>query len=281
MKISELKQRKKELGYSNKKVAELSGVPLGTVQKVFSGATEYPRYETLRALAAVLGGAPSEGTDYAEGMEQQTSNPARETNLAVEYGASHRKQGEYTLADYNALPEDQRAELIDGVLYDLAAPTTVHQAIAGEVFYQMKVFRRTHGGDCLPILSPVDVQLDCDERTMVQPDLIVLCDREKNRIRKIYGAPDFVMEVLSPSTRQKDALLKLNKYWKAGVREYWIVDPEREAVTVYDFARGNYPLHYTFGEQVPVAISGEALRIDFAEIREQLAADFGDWKAEI
>ena len=248
MRIEELRRRKKALGYTNRMIADRSGVPLGTVQKIFGGATTSPRYETMAALEAVL------------------------------YGAERDSAGEYTLEDYYAMPEDRRVELIDGVIYDMTAPTSVNQFLASMVFNRMMNFQEAHPGDCMPFLAPIDVQLDCDDRTMIQPDLIVLGGKDQNHIRKIYGAPDFVMEVLSPSTRRRDLIIKLNKYMNAGVREYWIVDPEKETVTVFDFEHDIFPVYYTFGDRIPVSISGGSLIIDFAEIAERFHAYFGDWK---
>ena len=181
MKLEEMKQQKKEKGYTYAQMAELSGVPLGTIQKIFCGETESPRYETLMALEKIF----------------SEDDCVRET-AAYEVD----RQGSYTLADYYALPEDQRVELIDGYFYDMTAPVPLHQLIAGEVYRQIANYIMDHDGDCIPLISPVDVQLDCDEKTMVQPDVIILCDRDKMKDKNIYGAPEFVLEVLSPSTRR-------------------------------------------------------------------------------
>ena len=119
----------------------------------------------------------------------------------------------------------------------MSAPTSVHQLLGTEILLVLKDYIRKQHGRCVPIASPIDVQLDCDDKTMVQPDVIVVCDREKIQNRCIFGAPDFVAEVLSESTRKKDLVLKLNKYMTAGVREYWLVDPDRKKVIVYDLKR--------------------------------------------
>ncbi|MBR6460961.1 MAG: Uma2 family endonuclease, partial [Verrucomicrobia bacterium] len=168
--------------------------------------------------------------------------------------------------DYYALPDERRAELIDGVIYDMTAPATLHQLIAGEVYYQLRGYHKKHKLECVPLISPVDVQLDCDNRTMVQPDVLILCDLKKLKRRVVYGAPEFLMEVLSPSTRSKDQLLKLNKYYNAGCLEYWIVDSENERVIVYDFTKDKWPEVYTFNDKVPVGISEGKCEIDFSEI---------------
>lgn len=181
-----------------------------------------------------------------------------------------KKQGEYTLEDYYALPDERRVELIDGVIYDMSAPTSIHQLIGSEIREQLNSFIKSKKGTCIPFVAPVDVQLDCDDRTMLQPDVLVVCDRNKIIKRCVYGAPDFVVEVLSPSTKRKDGIIKLSKYISAGVREYWIVDPDKKQVVVYDFQKEDYPVIYGFGGEIPVGIFDGECRIDFAEIYEYI-----------
>lgn len=250
MTIQEMKERKKELGYTNEQISELSGVPLGTVQKIFGGATTAPRYETLQALQRILG----------------YSSVIREAD--VQY---YKKQGEYTLDDYYALPDEKRVELIDGVFYDMASPTSIHQLIDGFIYAKLLGYVAKNKGECLPIIAPIDVQLDCDDKTMVQPDVVIICDRNKVIRRCVYGSPDFVLEILSKSTRKKDMVIKLNKYMAAGVKEYWMVDPEQKRVFVYNFAEENYPTIYGFDAKVPVGIWNGECKIDFQEVYEYVS----------
>ena len=179
-------------------------------------------------------------------------------------------RGEYTLEDYYAWPDDERIELIDGRIYDMAAPTTGHQLMIGEIMRQLFDCQREHGESCRVIVSPVDVQLDCDERTMVQPDLVILCDQEKLIRRCIFGAPDFVLEVLSDNSRPKDMVKKHAKYYEAGCREYWIIDMENEEVLVSDFEREEFYIRYTFDDRIPVRISEGRCEIDFRQVRDRL-----------
>ena len=133
----------------------------------------------------------------------------------------------YTIDDYYALPEDRRVELIDGVIYDMTAPSGIHQQILGDLHILFRECADRHGMPCEVLLSPFDVRLDKDNYTMVQPDLLVVCgEYDAAHEIRFEGAPDLVVEILSPSTRSKDQLLKLIKYERAGVREYWIVDPK-------------------------------------------------------
>ncbi|MBQ9642686.1 MAG: Uma2 family endonuclease [Lachnospiraceae bacterium] len=243
MTIEEMKRRKQELGYSNARLSELSGVPLGTVQKVMSGSTAIPREETLRKLEKVL------------------HKPAMVAERAEEYQV--KKPGEYTLEDYLALPEERRVEMIDGVFYDMTAPTTVHQAIGGFMLKQLLDYVMEQGGECMPLVAPVDVQLDRDEKTVVQPDVLIVCDRAKFQNGRVFGAPDFVAEILSPSTRKKDMSLKVYYYMNAGVREYWLIDPEKKAVIVYDLEHEAIPVIYGVDAEVPVLVWGGKCRISF------------------
>ena len=118
-------------------------------------------------------------------------------------------------------------------------------------------------------MSPISVQLDKDDKTMVQPDVIIVCDRDKFQEKVVYGAPDFVVEVLSPSTRRKDKTIKLTKYIEAGVREYWMVDPKKRCVVVYALQEDeeDYDIAvYTFDDEVPVALFQGECKVDFKEI---------------
>ena len=177
-------------------------------------------------------------------------------------------QKRYTLEDYYALPEERRAELINGVFYDMASPSVMHQMIVRRLVVQISNYIDRKRGKCLLLHSPMDVQLDCDIYTMVQPDIMVVCDRNKNADRCIVGAPDLIIEVLSPSTKSKDTGIKLYKYREAGVREYWIVDSKEERVVVHDFENGKESKVYTAEEEVPVGIYDGKLKIDFKSIFE-------------
>ena len=261
MTTAELIRRKKALGYTNEMISERSGVPLGTVQKIFAGITKSPRYSTLQALERVLGDAEDTGSFVRE--PAAVYEPSKVGNDAE-------KPGDYTLKDYLALPPERRVELIDGVFYDMAAPGSAHQILAFYLCLKLTAFVTENQGSCLPMISPLDVHLDCDDKTVLQPDVIVVCDRDKITRVGVTGAPDLVIEILSPSTRKKDMFIKPNKYLNAGVREYWMVDPDRKQIIVYDFEHDDYPLFYTFDDHVPVGIFESACRIDFTELYEQI-----------
>ena len=307
----DMKKKKRELGYSNEQISRLSGVPLGTVQKFFGNKIQHPRYETLRAIEAVLypedgiasgrsfthqsddtavgvsghvdGIAPAGVSGHPDGVTPagttrhkvvydcltgQAISLVREPEGALDYRKDklYPKAGEYTLEDYYALPDDVRAELIDGRFYIMEAPTYIHQMVLGELHLQFQQCIRTHNMPCLCFLSPCDVQLDKDEKTMLQPDLIIVCNRELIQKRVCYGAPDLVVEILSPSTRKKDMAVKFTKYCGAGVREYWIIDPDNEKVIVYSFEDDMLVSIYGRDDRVPVHISSGICDISFKEI---------------
>lgn len=259
MTIDDMKRYKRIKGYTNAQIAELSGVPLGTVQKIFAGETTAPRYATLLALESVF------------------KDIGPDTSMVREAAAYYapKKQGDYTIEDYYDLPEERRAELIDGVLYDMSSPTFVHQQIAGEIYLQISNFIRRNKGQCLPVISPIDVRLDCDDRTMVQPDMLILCDRDKIQKWGIMGAPDFILEILSPSTKRKDCIKKLDKYMEAGVREYWIIDPSQKKLIVYWFEQEIYPVVRGLDGEAQVGIFEGKLKIDLRTI-EELIIDYPD-----
>lgn len=253
MTIEEMKAKKKEFGYTYEQIAERSGVPLGTVQKIFGGVTSSPRYDTLMALERVF---KSPEVSYIQ-------------EAGVEYMG--KQSGEYTIEDYARLPQEQRAELIDGVFYDMTAPRPVHQLIEGQIYMKLCNYIAGKKGNCIPMVSPVDVQLDCDDKTMVQPDVLVVCNKGQILGHCVYGAPDFVIEILSKSSRRKDMFIKADKYLEAGVQEYWLIDPDKKVIIKYDFANDNYPVIYGFDSKVPVSIFQEECVIDFREIYEYVS----------
>ena len=271
MRIDEMREQKRQLGLTNEQIAAASGVPLGTVQKVFSGITKSPRYDTLLALEKVFSGEGA-GKDTAElrpDFVQENSGYTVEGSSAKSTG---KKPGEYTVEDYLRLPDDRRYELIDGYLYVMEAPTSGHQMTGGMIYRELINYVLEKGGECTPFISPLDVQLNNDNKTMVQPDVIVVCDRSKMKGGKCHGAPDLVVEVLSPSSIWKDMSLKYDKYFHAGVREYWLIDLKGKRILV-NLMNENEAVCRIYGmeDRVPVSIFGGDCLIDFKKIWEHTA----------
>ena len=176
-------------------------------------------------------------------------------------GLALRKEKHYTYADYLTWPDDARYELIDGEAFLMApAPLIEHQEVAGEVFRQLA--NQLDGKPCRPYIAPVDVRLPRNDEadaaidTVVQPDVLVVCDPEKIDRRGVRGAPDWVLEVLSPSTAAHDQIAKRRTYERAGVREYWLVHPGDRTLTVYALDNGQYgrPEIYELKDATPVGV---------------------------
>lgn len=204
-------------------------------------------------------------------QEYSTSNNMVREALPA-YNVPQKRQGEYTVEDYKNWPEDERVELIDGEIIKMDSPSTIHQTVSMFMSAQFYNYVQKKKGKCLVWAGPIDVQLDEDDKTMVVPDMIVLCDRGRRRFGEIWGAPDFVLEILSPSNRSHDLVRKKKKYIAAGVREYWIIDVEKDRLLTYtkgnDYLVSIYPLE---GE-VGVEIYNGDLKIDLGALKDYLNA---------
>ncbi len=174
------------------------------------------------------------------------------------------KEELYTTDYIESLPEGQRAELIDGFVYDMASPTFTHQRVLGALYRKIADYISSNNGKCNVILAPFAVYLNDDEYTYVEPDISVVCDSKKLSDKGFHGAPDWIIEIASPSSIRMDYMIKLFKYESAGVREYWIVNPDKNTVTVYDFEHEDLA-NYTFSDTVNVGIY-DSLSIDFSQL---------------
>ncbi len=172
----------------------------------------------------------------------------------------------YTEEDYYNLPEDVRAELIDGRIYYQAAPGRQHQTILSELHIAIGNYLKSKKGSCRVFPAPFAVKLFEDRKNIVEPDISVICDRSKLTDRGCTGAPVWIIEIISPGTSSHDYIRKLNLYADAGVREYWIVDPRTEKITVY-YLEVSDPVidNYTFQDKIKVNIYDD-LWIDFKEL---------------
>lgn len=173
-----------------------------------------------------------------------------------------RKEEVYTIADIYALPDGKRAELIDGKIYYMAPPTWRHQSISGYLHNEIYNYIKEKQESCEVLAAPFAVFLNDDDVNYVEPDILVVCDKSKLDEKGCHGAPDWIIEIVSQSSKSKDYMTKLFKYRTAGVREYWIVDPDKQMVSVYGF-ENDMVEQYNFGENVPVGIQeGFAIKIE-------------------
>lgn len=159
----------------------------------------------------------------------------------------------YTIEDIYALPDGERAELVDGQIYNMAPPSRTHQRILGAIYRKIADYIDAHQGTCEVNVAPFAVFLNENDMNYVEPDISVICNQSKLDDKGCHGAPDWIIEIVSPSSKRMDYFIKLFKYRTAGVKEYWIVDPEKNRITVYNFEQDNME-EYSFGEGVPVGI---------------------------
>ena len=292
--IEEMNQIRQNYGISYEEIQKgCEDVSISSIQKIFGGYVDKPRRVTIEKLSRYFetfikenrrpvydnGGLASDNRYVAEQSNYFTKGSSvvditqnKEDGPTGLLGEIFTQRG-YTYSDYAKLelPEGVRVEVVDGYLYKMDAPNIVHQDIAGEVFFVIRDYIKRHKGKCKVIMSPVDVRLEYDkgDMTVVQPDLIVVCEQNKIENRKnVKGAPDFVLEVISQSSRKMDMYVKMTKYKENGVREYWLVDYENDKIIKYDFENNDNITMYTFKDKVPVEIYDRKLVIDFKEIKE-------------
>ena len=259
MTLDEIKQKKDEYGYTCEQISVQTGIPVSTVKKIFSGETKNPRRETLEQLRKLF--TRSLTYDYVSRPE-----PLYVAEAASAYGAPGQDRM-FTLDDYYRMPDQPRVELIDGRIYLMAAPNVMHQRISYILQSSINNYINEKGKPCFAFAAPTDVQLDAkDDTTIVQPDVFVVCDEKKlDNPRRIIGAPELVIEILSPSNRNHDLVRKRIKYEKVGVKEYWMVDPDGLTVTTILYENHSLIHMYSFKEPVPVELTEGELTIDLSQ----------------
>ena len=256
MTIEEMKCRRKELGYSYRELSELSGVPLGTVQKVMGGATASPRYKTLCAL------------------EQALYRPANRIHTYVcedeVYNTGSGKKAGSKAKARTADPESgcfpgYRSEILFGSMYRQPPVSVLDRQLTGSLYELLSACLRNCESSYTVLLSPVLDLSDSRSRTVTLPDLCVTELKGGSRVERITGTPLLVAEFVTAQTSAESIYLKTGRYAAAGVREYWQIDSAREQVEVYRFAQGNGFDRYTFRDVVPVPLPGCTDQIDFAQ----------------
>lgn len=259
--IEKMKNRKKELGWTNQRLADESGVPVGTLNKIFNGTTRYPRDETINALTRVMG---------LDGYEIDRSgirlSAVRETGVY----RTGRKDNRATLDTYYSLPHELRVELIDGRLHYMPAPTLRHQSILTALSAKLYSYFADKKKEYHVLAGQCDVQLDCDEYTMLKPDIFVVHGKEAlaNGVC-CMGAPEFVIEIVSRSNPEHDYELKRYKYQNAGVKEYWIVDPVKMRIVIYVFVKDTVPVVCNFEDKIKAYLYPD-FEMDFEQVKKEM-----------
>ncbi len=296
MDITDLKERKKALRLTTRDIAYRARMPFGTVSKVFTGETQNPKYVTIekieqvieqeemkvrleayvRAFEEYLNDHPDEDVNilafekrYREmhGLSDAPIASAKEDDANILHGSlAMRTRNLATIKDLHLLGENRCYELVDGHIIYNETPSLTHQRIVRELGKVIDRYIEANGGDCEVFDVGFNVQLCEDDYTLVIPDVFVLCDRSKLRENGVWGAPDLVIEVASRSTRGYDYKEKMHKYMSAGVREYWVVDHEKNRVVTFVEGEPMRISIYGTDEKVPVYIYDMKLEIDFAKI---------------
>lgn len=257
---------RERFGLSQRELEEKSGVRQAEISKIERGEGN-PSLRTMSKLYNAMGMELNFGEDKIKN-EIVDYEPVNE-NLA-RYLNPYKMQGEYTTEDVEALPEDVRVELIDGVIYDMSVPTLDHQLVVNAMLEVFMNYIRKNKGQCIALAGPTGVWFEEDDKDLLVPDMLVVCDRNKLNRKGIVGAPDFVLEVLSPSTRNRDLSIKLKKYKDKGVNEYWMIDPVNNKLIVNDFAHTDIPAIYGFDDKAKVGIYDGKLIIDLKQVCKNL-----------
>ena len=174
-----------------------------------------------------------------------------------------------TLEQYEALPDEKRMEVFDGIVYDMASPSQIHQSISMQLSTVINNYILRKKWPCSIFSAPFDVKLSDSPLIIVQPDIMVVCDKNKLDEKRCNGAPDFIIEIVSPANPSDDYIRKLYYYKNYEVREYWIVDPRRKVITVNYFENNIVSVQYPFDSVIKVNIFDDLL-INFSDIADLL-----------
>lgn len=293
MDIKDLKNRKKALKMTTADIAYHAELPVSTVSKIMTGETRNPSYITIEKIETVILNEEMKRRIIAYRdaiMEYYSAKDVGEALDYFEFDKKYRRDNHLDDApipyarskdeskyisdstirknelrvDVNMLSkldEDKYIELIDGNIIISQAPSVMHQMLVQNIGKAIDQFIEKNHGNCKLFNVGINVQIDEDDYTMLIPDIVVLCQTEKLNENGILGAPDLVMEVTSKSSKRLDYNDKMHKYMRAGVREYWIVDPEAERVTVYIEGEPMLAYIYNFNDSIPVGIYNGELEI--------------------
>ena len=297
MDISDLKARRKAIGLTAKDIAYRAELPFGTVSKVFTGETKNPTFVTIekienvikqeemkirletyaKAFAQYLEDHPDEDVDRTEfakyyrkrhGLSPAPIALAKEDDGAIFHGTlAMRSRDLATIDDLHLLGESKNYELLDGHIIYNETPSLSHQRLVRSLGKIIDAYIESNNGECEVFDMGFNVRLCEDDYTLVIPDLFVLCDKSILKEDAVWGAPDWVIEVVSRSTRSYDYKEKMHKYMAAGMREYWVVDPAKDRVVTFLEGEPMQIVIYGFDEKVPVYIYDMKLEMDFSSFK--------------
>jgi len=279
--IEKLKERKKKLKLTTAQLAEKAELPVSTVSKIMTGETKNPSYATIEKIADVLNHEEMVRRVYAyfQALQEYINKNPQKTVDQIEFGKKYFKEnitsmdndgyeGNLALAQQripieyiHQLGEDKQIELLDGHLIYNEAPNVRHQILVQNLGKAIDAYISANNGKCRMFNVGINLYFEDDDNTLLIPDIVVLCDESKLGESGITGAPDWIIEVVSPSTRRADYNNKMHKYMCQGVKEYWIIDPEKERVTTYIQGEPMLAYVYAFEDVIPVGIYGGQLEI--------------------
>lgn len=260
MTVEDLRELREKENMSYEIIAELSGIPLEVVTKIFTGEIKEPQYMSLLAMEQVI--VRKKKIPFYYDKEQEQPCLVREQ---VAYNFDARR---YYLDDVKQLCAGVRVEIIDGKLHTMNTPNRMHQFLSMNISARIFNHIDKNNGKCHIYTAPLGVRLFSDDKTWVEPDILVVCKRKEILTEQgCDGAPDLIVEIVSPNNYFHDYVRKMIKYQQAGVREYWIVDPRIERVSVACFENTEKNAEYHYNDVIPsYVLEGFEIRIsDFID----------------
>lgn len=245
---------------TQKDMEAASGIHQAEISKIERGIGN-PSLETIERLAFAAGCHVN-----INFVHRGIRRDVPQAKGIIPYLKAVKYQGEYVISDLADVPDDVFFELIEGCVYERNTPTVVHQAILAEFVFCIKSFIKSNKGKCTVLPAPTGLTFENDDKNFLIPDLMIVCDENKFSYEVVKDAPDFVLEIASPSNSRRDYGVKYKIYMEKGVREYWILNPMKKVLVVYDFRNGEIPEIHNFDEEVDIEIYDGKLKIDLREV---------------
>lgn len=258
-----LRALREAIGITQKELEERTGIYQADISKIEKGEAN----PSLSTMGRLFDGLGYDLQFFANSVKKKRADILVNESVAP-FLPKDKGQGQFTIEDMMLIPEGIRVELIDGVIYDMAPPNFIHQKVIGDLHVDFSKYIEKNGGNCIVVEGPVGVFEEDKDDTYLIPDMVVVCDKGKIKEYGISGGPDFVLEVISKSTGGRDYKKKLAIYESMGVREYWIFDPIKKCVVVYDLEHDGSPEFHMLDEVVGVNIYDGKLKINLNPLKE-------------